>query len=51
MKIRNVATNQMKGCDAMVLSVQTDVIPAKAGIQSFQIFPDPGFRRGDGMVQ
>jgi hypothetical protein len=23
------------------------VIPAKAGIQSFQAFLDPGFRRGD----
>ena len=25
------------------------VIPAKAGIQSFQAFLDPGFRRGDGV--
>jgi hypothetical protein len=24
------------------------VIPAKAGIQFFQAFLDPGFRRGDG---
>jgi hypothetical protein len=26
-----------------------DVIPAKAGIQSFRVFLDPGFRRGDGV--
>ena len=25
------------------------VIPAKAGIQSFQSLLDPGFRRGDGV--
>ncbi len=25
------------------------LIPAKAGIQSFQAFLDPGFRRGDGV--
>jgi len=26
------------------------VIPAKAGIQSFQSFLGPGFRRGDGLA-
>jgi hypothetical protein len=25
------------------------VIPAEAGIQANQEFPDPGFRRGDGL--
>jgi hypothetical protein len=35
----------------MSLSQKTDVVPAEAGIQSFQILLDPGFRRGDGMVQ
>ena len=30
-------------------SLQPDVIPAEAGIQSFHIVLDPGFRRGDGL--
>jgi len=36
--------------DALVKSQKTPlfVIPAKAGIQVFQGFLDPGFRRGDG---
>ena len=34
----------------MNFSLPRDVIPAKAGIQSFQILLDPGFRRGDGMA-
>jgi len=28
-----------------------NVIPAKAGIQVFQSFLDPGFRRGDGFFE
>ena len=34
----------------MNFSLLRDVIPAEAGIQSFQILLDPGFRRGDGMA-
>ena len=29
--------------------LQFFVIPAEAGIQAFQAFLDPGFRRGDGV--
>jgi hypothetical protein len=28
-----------------------DVIPVKAGIQAFQAFLDPVFRRGDGFIE
>ncbi len=35
----------------MVLWAQTGVIPAEAGIQSFQTVLDPGVRRGDDMAQ
>jgi hypothetical protein len=45
----------MFNLDALVRSPKTpfSVIPAKAGIQCFQLimdFLDPGFRRGDGFL-
>jgi hypothetical protein len=32
----------------LTMGISESVIPAQAGIQSFQQVPDPGFRRGDG---
>jgi hypothetical protein len=35
----------------MLFSLSQYVIPAEAGIQVFEDFLDPGFRRGDGLKE
>jgi hypothetical protein len=44
----------IKGKNRKILSLlqkSLDVIPAKTGIQAFQGFLDPDFRRDDGFVE